>query len=265
MAQTTPYLVQPGDWLAKIAEEHGSTVSAIWTHPENADHRARRRSPNVLFPGDVLHIPVGSAAPVPIEPPSSPPPSGATGLDGAPWPYEPLVSPPGAALTWECPEDTCACHPIVEEDEERRDHVIVLHDPRGKRMPLARCRVVEHGRVITADRTTASPLGEVTLALPFSTRTLLVEWAPPELPGHGFMPYRKLYHVHPGVGPRPGGHCLGAGSRPDTRPWQRRHALICSDKRGHRRFLPNPGVALGSASRGRTQDWRAWRATRATS
>ena len=78
MRPTRPYTVKAGDWLAKIAEEHGSTVSEIWNHPDNAELRAKRGSPDVLYPGDIVHIPydpVESIPPPPITgPPSSKPP-----------------------------------------------------------------------------------------------------------------------------------------------------------------------------------------------
>ncbi|MEZ4444874.1 MAG: contractile injection system protein, VgrG/Pvc8 family [Polyangiaceae bacterium] len=71
MKPTYPYTVEYGDWLAKIAEEHGTTVAEIWSHPDNAEHRAKRGSPDVLYPGDVIHIPYEPEIP---PPPSTPPP-----------------------------------------------------------------------------------------------------------------------------------------------------------------------------------------------
>lgn len=52
------YVAEYGDYLAKIAADHGSTVGAIWNHPANAQHRAKRSGPHSLYPGDVLMIPV---------------------------------------------------------------------------------------------------------------------------------------------------------------------------------------------------------------
>jgi LysM domain-containing protein len=194
MLATTIYIVKSGDWLAKIAEEHGSTVSAIWNHPENAEHRALRGSPDVLYPDDVLHIPAASVASLPVEPPVAPELPAMTGPEAAPWPYEPVEESWDSEPTWDCPEGVCACHP-VEEDEPRHAHVIVFHDPQGKRMPLARCRVYEQGRLITREPAITSAAGELTIDLRASTSTLRVEWAPPDLPVHDFMPYRKRYHV----------------------------------------------------------------------
>ena len=48
MKPTYPYVVKPGDWLAKIAEEHGTTVSEIRNHPDNAEHVRQRPDPNKI-------------------------------------------------------------------------------------------------------------------------------------------------------------------------------------------------------------------------
>jgi hypothetical protein len=194
MEATTVYIVKPGDWLTKIAEEHGSTVSAIWNHPENAEHRATRGSPDVLYPGDVLHIPAASVASLPLEPPVAPELPAMTMPEAAPWPYEPVEEGWDSEPTWDCPGGVCTCHP-VEDDEPRHAHIIVFHDPQGKRMPLARCRVYEQGRLITSEPAMTSAAGELTVDLRASTSTLRVEWAPPDLPVDDFMPYRKRYHV----------------------------------------------------------------------
>jgi hypothetical protein len=52
------YRVKQGDYLAKIARDHGFTdFHTLWNAPENAALRAKRESPNVLLPGDVVTIP----------------------------------------------------------------------------------------------------------------------------------------------------------------------------------------------------------------
>lgn len=52
------YLVKQGDYLTKIAHEHGfSDFLTLWDDPANAELRQKRKSPNVLFPGDVVAIP----------------------------------------------------------------------------------------------------------------------------------------------------------------------------------------------------------------
>ena len=52
------HTVRHGEHLAAIAHRYGfRTINAIWDHPANADLRARRRTPNILAPGDVLVVP----------------------------------------------------------------------------------------------------------------------------------------------------------------------------------------------------------------
>ena len=52
------YVVKPGDHLARIAAEHGfSSYMSLWTAGENAELRKQRKSPNILFAGDVVVIP----------------------------------------------------------------------------------------------------------------------------------------------------------------------------------------------------------------
>jgi hypothetical protein len=52
------YVVQPGDYLSKIAHEHGyPDWRTIYDHPQNADFRRRRPNPNLIYPGDQLFLP----------------------------------------------------------------------------------------------------------------------------------------------------------------------------------------------------------------
>jgi Putative peptidoglycan binding domain/LysM domain len=51
------YTIAKGDCLSSIAEKFGFLPDTIWNHGENADLKARRKDPNVLYPGDVLFIP----------------------------------------------------------------------------------------------------------------------------------------------------------------------------------------------------------------
>lgn len=52
------YIVQQGDHISKIAADHGLRLwQTIWDHPDNADLKAKRGNPNVLFPGDELEVP----------------------------------------------------------------------------------------------------------------------------------------------------------------------------------------------------------------
>ncbi|MEJ2682234.1 MAG: PAAR domain-containing protein [Gammaproteobacteria bacterium] len=55
---STPYVVKQGDTLLRIALSHGlNSVKALYHHPDNADFRALRPNPNLIFPGDQLAIP----------------------------------------------------------------------------------------------------------------------------------------------------------------------------------------------------------------
>jgi LysM repeat protein len=49
--------VKPGDCLSSIAAAAGFDYKQIWNHPDNAELKAKRKDPNVLYPGDVVVIP----------------------------------------------------------------------------------------------------------------------------------------------------------------------------------------------------------------
>jgi N-acetylmuramoyl-L-alanine amidase len=52
------YVVRSGDYLSKIASEHGiADWRALYNHPDNAEFRRLRPNPNLVFPGDRLVIP----------------------------------------------------------------------------------------------------------------------------------------------------------------------------------------------------------------
>ncbi len=51
------YVVRQGDYLSRIAHALGVDARVIWDHPRNAALRAARPNPEILHPGDVLHVP----------------------------------------------------------------------------------------------------------------------------------------------------------------------------------------------------------------
>lgn len=57
MTSWEPYVVKAGDYLAKIALMHGFDMFQVWNDSRNAELRAKRGSPDILYPGDVLWIP----------------------------------------------------------------------------------------------------------------------------------------------------------------------------------------------------------------
>ncbi len=54
----TTHIVKQGEHLSQIAQQHGfATFEPIWEHPDNAELKAARQFPHVLFPGDQVVIP----------------------------------------------------------------------------------------------------------------------------------------------------------------------------------------------------------------
>lgn len=51
------HVVAQGECLSSISAQHGLNWEALWNHPENAELKAKRKNPNVLYPGDVLYVP----------------------------------------------------------------------------------------------------------------------------------------------------------------------------------------------------------------
>lgn len=52
-----PYIVKQGDYLAKLAHRMGFEADTVWKDPSNDDLRAVRPNPDMLCPGDILHVP----------------------------------------------------------------------------------------------------------------------------------------------------------------------------------------------------------------
>ncbi len=50
-------VVAEGDSSTSIAHAAGHTVKKVWNHGQNAALKAKRKDPNVLFPGDELFVP----------------------------------------------------------------------------------------------------------------------------------------------------------------------------------------------------------------
>ena len=141
-----------------------------------------------------------------------------TDESGAPWPYEPceLRVLERDRPTWECPEGICVCHREREPEDEH--HGITFFDGGARRMPQARCRVVENGTLINLDAPYADAAGVVTVrARPHTTR-LQLEWAPRDTPEGEFYPYRRLYYLDLGKTLEEGAerrlHNLGFGFHP---------------------------------------------------
>lgn len=51
------YQVQGSDCISSIAYDHGFFWETLWKHGSNSELKARRKDPNILKEGDVVHIP----------------------------------------------------------------------------------------------------------------------------------------------------------------------------------------------------------------
>ena len=51
------YKIQHGDCIGSIAFDHGFFWETLWNHTQNSKLKSKRKDPNVLKVGDVVHIP----------------------------------------------------------------------------------------------------------------------------------------------------------------------------------------------------------------
>ncbi|HEU0123752.1 MAG TPA: peptidoglycan-binding domain-containing protein [Bryobacteraceae bacterium] len=51
------YIVSLGDSIPSLAHDNGHFWETLWNHGENAELKAKRKNPNILAPGDEVHIP----------------------------------------------------------------------------------------------------------------------------------------------------------------------------------------------------------------
>src|SRR6185503_580187 len=49
--------VRQGECLSSIARRYDFDWQTIWNHGDNADLKAKRKNPGILYPGDVVVIP----------------------------------------------------------------------------------------------------------------------------------------------------------------------------------------------------------------
>ena len=66
MPKLLPYVVKQGDFLKKLAHERNFDATEIWESSHNAELRQARPDPDMLCPGDILHLP-SHALRAPIE------------------------------------------------------------------------------------------------------------------------------------------------------------------------------------------------------
>jgi hypothetical protein len=49
--------VRQGECISSISQKYGFKWDTVWNLPENAQLKKERENPNILFPGDIVHVP----------------------------------------------------------------------------------------------------------------------------------------------------------------------------------------------------------------
>ncbi|MCC6525839.1 MAG: peptidoglycan-binding protein [Polyangiaceae bacterium] len=57
MSDWRPHVVQQGEHVRKLAFQRGTRPEEVWSHAKNAELAAKRKSMDLLAPGDLLHLP----------------------------------------------------------------------------------------------------------------------------------------------------------------------------------------------------------------
>jgi hypothetical protein len=62
-----PYVIRQGDYLKKLAFVHGFDADEVWDDPKNAELKRLRKDPDILAPGDVVHLPAAKKEGLPLQ------------------------------------------------------------------------------------------------------------------------------------------------------------------------------------------------------
>lgn len=66
-APVRPYVIRKGDYLTKLGHEMGFDPSYVWQHPKNQELTEKRRSWDMLKPGDLVWVPDAARRKMPVE------------------------------------------------------------------------------------------------------------------------------------------------------------------------------------------------------
>lgn len=62
-----PYVIRKGDYLTKLGHEMGFDPAWVWQHPKNEELTRKRRSWDMLKPGDLVWVPDEARRRMPVE------------------------------------------------------------------------------------------------------------------------------------------------------------------------------------------------------